>query len=155
MELRKATENDLPALHRLLRQVLQVHHRGRPDLFRSGTEKYTDKELRAILRDEERPVFVAVRGGEVCGYAFCIFRSHPADNILTDVKTLYLDDLCVDENARGQGVGRALLDHVRAFAKESGCYNLTLNVWACNEGALRFYESCGMRVQKIGMETIL
>ena len=44
--------------------------------------------------------------GEVCGYVFCIFRSHPADNILTDVKTLYLDDLCVDENARGQGVGR-------------------------------------------------
>ena len=155
MEIRRANDLDLPDLHRLLRQVLEVHHAGRPDLFRSGTEKYTDDELRAILCDGTRPVFVAVREGTVCGYAFCMFRRFPADNILTDVQTLYIDDLCVDEKARGQGVGRALYDFVRGFAKESGCYNLTLNVWACNENALRFYEACGLKPQKIGMETIL
>lgn len=155
MEIRRANDSDLPALHRLLRQVLEVHHAGRPDLFRSGTEKYTDGELRAILCDEARPVFVAVWEGAVCGYAFCMFRRFPADNILTDIKTFYIDDLCVDEKARGQGVGRALYDFVRGFAKEHGCYNLTLNVWACNENALRFYEACGLKPQKIGMETIL
>ena len=155
MEIRRAKRCDLPALHRLLRQVLEVHHAGRPDLFRSGTEKYTDGELRAILCDEARPVFVAVREGAVCGYAFCMFRRFPADNILTDIQTLYIDDLCVDEKARSQGVGRALYDFVRGYAKEQGCYNLTLNVWACNENALRFYEACGLRPQKIGMETIL
>ena len=155
MEIRRANDLDLPDLHRLLRQVLEVHHAGRPDLFRSGREKYTDGELRAILCDGTRPVFVAVREGTVCGYAFCMFRRFPADNILTDVQTLYIDDLCVDEKARGQGIGRALYDFVRGFAKESGCYNLTLNVWACNENALRFYEACGLKPQKIGMETIL
>ena len=155
MEIRRANNSDLPDLHRLLRQVLEVHHAGRPDLFRSGTEKYTDGELRAILCDETRPVFVAVREGTVCGYAFCMFRRFPADNILTDVQTLYIDDLCVDEKACGQGVGRALYDFVRGFAKEHGCYNLTLNVWACNGNALRFYEACGLKPQKIGMETIL
>ena len=155
MEIRRANDLDLPDLHRLLRQVLEVHHAGRPDLFRSGTEKYTDGELRAILCDEARPVFVAVREGAVCGYAFCMFRRFPADNILTDIQTLYIDDLCVDEKARSQGVGRALYDFVRGYAKEQGCYNLTLNVWACNENALRFYEACGLRPQKIGMETIL
>ncbi len=155
MEIRRANDLDLPDLHSLLRQVLEVHHAGRPDLFRSGTEKYTDGELRDILCDETRPVFVAVREGAVCGYAFCMFRRFPADNILTDIQTLYIDDLCVDEKARGQGVGRALYDFVRCFAKERGCYNLTLNVWACNENALRFYEACGLRTQKIGMETIL
>ncbi|MGM9553923.1 MAG: GNAT family N-acetyltransferase [Faecousia sp.] len=155
MEIRRAMEIDLPALHRLLRQVLEVHHQGRPDLFRGGTEKYTDEELRALLCDETRPIFVALREGEVCGYAFCIFRRFPADNILTDIPTLYIDDLCVDENVRGQGVGRALYEFVRRFAKESGCYNLTLNVWACNENALRFYEACGLKPQKIGMETLL
>ncbi len=155
MEIRKATETDLPALHSLLRQVLTVHHKGRPDLFRGGTEKYTDEELRALLMDEMRPIFVAVRDGAVCGYSFCMFRQLPADNILTDIKTLYIDDLCVDETARGQGIGRALYTHVCAFAKESGCYNLTLNVWACNESALRFYEACGLKPQKIGLETIL
>lgn len=136
MEIRRANNSDLPDLHRLLRQVLEVHHAGRPDLFRSGTEKYTDGELRAILCDEARPVFVAVREGAVCGYAFCMFRRFPADNILTDIQTLYIDDLCVDEKARSQGVGRALYDFVRGYAKEQGCYNLTLNVWACNENAL-------------------
>ena len=84
-----------------------------------------------------------------------MFRRFPADNILTDVQTLYIDDLCVDENVRGLGVGRALYAYVRDFAKEQGCYNLTLNVWACNENALRFYEACGLKPQKIGMETIL
>ena len=155
MEIRRANDYDLADLHRLLRQVLEVHHAGRPDLSRSGTEKYTDGELRAILCDGTRPVFVAVREGAVCGYAFCMFRRFPADNILTDIKTLYIDDLCVDEKARSQGVGRALYDFVRGYAKEQGCYNLTLNVWACNENALRFYEACGLRPQKIGMETIL
>lgn len=155
MEIRKATEHDLPALHRLLRQVLEVHHRGRPDLFRGGAEKYTDEELRKLLCDESRPIFVAVRQGEVCGYVFCMFRCLPADNILTDIKTLYIDDLCVDENAHGQGIGKALYAFARGFAKEQGCYNLTLNVWACNENALRFYEACGLKPQKIGMETIL
>ena len=155
MEIRRAMELDLPTLHRLLRQVLEVHHKGRPDLFRGGTEKYTDEELRALLCDETRPIFVAVQEGKVCGYAFCMFRCFPADNILTDIRTLYIDDLCVEENARGQGIGRALYAFVRSFAKEQGCYNLTLNVWACNESALRFYEACGLKPQKIGMETIL
>ena len=155
MEIRRAGADDLPALHRLLRQVLRVHHEGRPDLFRADTEKFTDGQLREILRDETRPVFVAVRENAVCGYAFCMFQRHIADNILTDVKTLYLDDLCVDEAVRGQHVGRALYDYVRTFAKQSGCYNLTLNVWACNEDALRFYGKRGLKPQKIGMETIL
>ncbi len=155
MEIRRAKHCDLPALHRLLRQVLEVHHAGRPDLFRGGTEKYTDGELQDILCDETRPIFVAVQDGVACGYAFCIFRCFPADNILTDIKTLYIDDLCVDESARGQGIGRALYAYVHDFAKASGCYNLTLNVWACNESALRFYEACGLKPQKIGMETIL
>ena len=155
MEIRRAKHCDLPALHRLLRQVLEVHHKGRPDLFRGGTEKYTDEELRELLGDETRPIFVAVQDGNVCGYAFCMFRRFPEDNILTDVKTLYIDDLCVDENVRGQGIGRALYEFVCSFAKEQGCYNLTLNVWACNENALRFYEACGLKPKKIGMETIL
>ena len=77
------------------------------------------------------------------------------DNILTDIKTLYIDDLCVYENLRGQHIGRQLYEYVKTFAKENGFYNLTLNVWSLNEGAQKFYESVGMVPQKIGMETIL
>ena len=119
-------------------------------------KKYTDDELVAILQNESTPVFVAVdEKDEMLGYAFCIFIQHKDNNILTDVKTLYIDDLCVDESTRGTGVGRKLYDHVVAFAKAEGCYNLTLNVWACNEGARRFYERLGLVPQKYGMETIL
>jgi ribosomal protein S18 acetylase RimI-like enzyme len=77
------------------------------------------------------------------------------NNILTDVKTLYIGDLCVDETLRGQHVGKKLYDYVLAFAKENGFYNVTLNVWSCNEGAMKFYEKCGLKPQKVGMEVIL
>lgn len=140
----------------LLCQVLMVHHKGRPDLFKGDTKKYTDEELRKLIHDDTRPIFVGVDEDEkVMGYAFCVFQQHISSNILTDIKTLYIDDLCVDEAIRGQHIGKSLYEYVKAFAKEQGCYNVTLNVWACNESARRFYESCGLVPQKFGMETIL
>ena len=156
MNIRRATERDIPGLDRLLEQVLMVHHVGRPDLFKSGAKKYTDEELKVILADDSRPIFVGVDEAEdVMGYAFCIFQQHIGSHILTDIKTLYIDDLCVDETLRGQHIGRQLYDYVVQFAKDSGCYNVTLNVWSCNESAMRFYEKCGLKPQKVGMEVIL
>ena len=156
MKIRRAETKDIPGMNRLLEQVLMVHHMGRPDLFRSGAKKYTDEELTGILADDSRPIFVGVdESEEVMGYAFCIFQQHIGSPILTDIKTLYIDDLCVDERLRGQHIGRQLYDHVIGFAKENGCYNVTLNVWSCNESAMRFYEKCGLKPQKVGMEVIL
>ena len=156
MIIRRAERKDIPGINCLLEQVLMVHHVGRPDLFKSGAKKYTDDELELILADDSRPIFVGVDEDEnVLGYAFGIFQQHIGSNILTDIKTLYIDDLCVDEDRRGQHIGRQLYDHVVRFAKDSGCYNVTLNVWTCNESAMRFYEKCGLKPQKVGMEVIL
>lgn len=156
MKIRRAEERDIPAMNRLLLQVLTVHHNGRPDLFKKNCRKYTDEELRELLRNESRPILVAENGdGEVLGYAFCVFQQHKNDNILTDIKTLYIDDLCVDEARRGEHVGTALYEAALDLARESGCYNVTLNVWSCNEAAIRFYESRGLKPQKVGMEKIL
>lgn len=155
MKIRKATVNDKPRLEELLCQVLTVHHNARPDIFKKGTKKYTSEELDAIITDPDRPIFVAEEDGKVLGYAFCIFVQHTDDNILTDIKTLYIDDLCVDEKTRGKGIGRELYNFAVAYAKETGCYNLTLNVWADNTAALGFYEALGLHKQKIGMELIL
>lgn len=155
-EIRRARECDMKDINRLLVQVNMVHHQGRPDLFRAGKKKYTDEQLRELIHDDSRPIFVAVDDQErVLGYAFCIFQQHLDDNILTDILTLYIDDLCVDEAVRGQNIGKSLYEAVLAFARESGCYNVTLNVWALNEGAMKFYEKCGLKPQKVGMETIL
>jgi ribosomal protein S18 acetylase RimI-like enzyme len=156
MEIRRAQEKDMKGINDLLCQVLMVHHNGRPDLFKSDTKKYTDEELKALIHDDTKPIFVEVdEKNNVMGYAFCVFIQHTADNILTDIKTLYIDDLCVDETRRGQHIGKSLYEYVLGFAKEQGCYNVTLNVWACNENARKFYERCGLVPQKIGMEKIL
>lgn len=156
MIIRRAKQEDKPGILSLLSQVLTLHHEGRPDLFKGGVRKYTDEELSMLIEDDKRPVFVGVNeADEVLGYAFCVFIRHENNNILTDILTLYIDDLCVDEKCRGQHVGKALYEYVLAFAKESGCYNVTLNVWELNDGAKKFYEACGMQPQKIGMEKIL
>ena len=101
--------------------------------------------------------FIVAEGpaGQVLGYAFCIFQQHIGDNILTDIRTLYIDDLCVDENQRGQHIGSQLYQYVLDFARKSDCYNVTLNVWSCNESAMKFYQACGLKPQKVGMEVIL
>ncbi|PJM74991.1 GNAT family N-acetyltransferase [Bifidobacterium simiarum] len=154
--IRRAEESDIPRIDVLLGQVLDVHHAGRPDLFRAHARKYDDDQLRAIIADDDRPIFVAdVPGLPVAGYAFCVFQRHPDDHILTDITTLYVDDLCVDEAARGTHVGSALYRHVIGFARESGCHNVTLNVWSCNPQAMAFYEHMGLRPYKVGMEALL
>lgn len=156
MNIRMAEERDLDGMNRLLQQVCLIHHKGRPDLFKYGAKKYTDDQLRAILRDPSRPVLIAADDcNNVAGYAFCIFQQHPNDPFLTDIKTLYIDDLCVDETLRGQQIGRRLYEAALSLAREKHCYNVTLNVWSCNEAAMKFYERCGLIPQKIGMETIL
>ena len=156
MNIRRALISDMPGINKLLNQVLMVHHNGRPDLFKANVKKYTDEELANIIEDDTKPIFVAVdEKEEVLGYAFCVFQQHINNNILTDIKTLYIDDLCLDEDKRGMHIGKTLYDYVVEFAKTEKCYNITLNVWSCNESAMMFYESCGLVPQKVGMEKIL
>ena len=153
--VRPATKNDIPALISLLVQVNMVHHNGRPDLFKGPTTKYTADELAAILADDETPVFVGVdESGRVLGHGFCVLQ-HSGGRLMAEHDTLYIDDICVDESARGLGAGRAVYDHIVEYARQRGCYNVTLNVWTCNPGAMRFYEKLGMKPYRVGMETIL
>ena len=156
MKVRMAQEKDIERIHSLLAQVAMVHHKGRPDLFKAGKSKYTDEELKVLHRDTSRPILAAVDENDCMqGYAFCIFQQYKDHNIMTDIKTLYIDDLCVDETMRGHHIGRMLYEAALDFAREHGCYNLTLNVWSCNESAMNFYQSCGLKPQKVGMEIIL
>lgn len=152
--IRRAEPRDIPAVLRLLQQVNLVHHQGRPDLFRLAT-KYGAEDLSAIFSNDDAPVFVYDEDGAILGHAFCQIQTVQNDRLLCDRKTLYVDDICVDEAARSRGVGKALYTHVRDYARSLGCYNLTLNVWSCNPNALRFYERMGLVPQKVGMEQIL
>lgn len=153
--IRFAKEKDIPQIMDLLSQVDLVHHNGRPDIFKIGT-KYSADELKVMLKDKTRPILVCTdESDSVMGYCFCVFEQHVNNSVLTDIKTLYIDDLCVDEKLRGKHIGKQLYDAALKLAKENGCYNLTLNVWSCNQSAMRFYEKQGLLPQKTYMETIL
>ena len=155
MTIRLANNTDIPGMIELLKQVGEVHHKIRPDLFRGGAQKYNEEDLAELLKDPERPIFVGVEDGKMLGYCFCILEEVKDNPVLRDVKSLYIDDLCVDENIRGKHVGSRLYDHVCAYAKSIGCQSVTLNVWCGNDSALAFYESRGMKPRKIYMETSL
>ena len=153
--IRRAEEKDIPKIGDLLSQVDLVHYIGRPDIFKIG-RKYTDEQLEELLIDETRPILVCTDDDDVVmGYCFCIYQQHVDNTVLTDIKTLYIDDLCVDETRRGQHVGKQLYEAAVQLAKENGCYNLTLNVWSCNPSAMNFYQAMGLVPQKVGMERII
>jgi ribosomal protein S18 acetylase RimI-like enzyme len=155
MLIRKAQNDDIPGLLALLLQVGQVHHELRPDIFRPRTLKYDETALETILKDESRPVFVAVDGDLVAGYCFCVYMEYRGSGVSTDRRELDIDDLCVDENRRGQGIATALYRHATDYAQKCGCSFITLNVWCGNDSAMHFYEKMGMRPRKITMETPL
>ena len=152
--IRKADKDDIKRIIELLHQVNMVHHVIRPDLFKPNTTKYNEQELELLLNDVSKPIFV-FDDGEVQGYAFCQISEVKDNQLLEDIKTLYIDDICVDEKARGKHVGKALYEYVRDYAQSIGCNNITLNVWEGNAPALRFYQSMGMQVQKTTMEILL
>jgi len=151
MQIRLAEQKDIPVILQLLRQVGQVHHDIRPDIFPEGTLKYDADALRPILVDEDRPIFVAVEQDAVAGYCFCI-RKRFGSSSSTCREELYIDDLCVDENRRGQGIASALYRHTVNYARSLGCHSVTLNVWCGNDGAMKFYEKQGLTPRNIMME---
>ena len=152
MEIRFAEIPDVPGIINLLKQVGQVHHEGRPDIFRAGAQKYNEDDLKMLLQDQNRPIFVAEEDTQVLGYGFCIIKETKDDPVLCDSRSLYIDDVCVDENCRGKHVGSAVYAHIKDYARSIGCDAITLNVWAFNESALGFYEAMGMKKRNIYME---
>lgn len=150
--IRRAEVKDINRLIELLKEVCLVHHNGRSDIFKIGT-KYTKEELEVKIKDDLNPIFVYTSDEDITlGYIFCETIKHLNNNILTDIKTLYIDDLCVDEKYRGKGIGKSLYYYVKDYARKNGYYNITLNVWELNDSAKRFYSSLGLLPLKTYLE---
>ena len=155
MIIRKAEEKDIPRILELLEQVLQIHADIRPDIFIPGTTKYTADELTELLKNAEKPIYVAADEDDVCmGYAFCQLQEQPFSNNMVPFKTLFIDDLCVDQEARGRHIGESLFEYVKNEAKQLGCYEVTLHVWTGNTSAEKFYEKMGRQTKERQMEYI-
>lgn len=156
MNIRRAEKKDIPQIIELLGQVLQIHADIRPDIFIPGTTKYTNDELEQMIKDEMKPIYVAVNENDMCiGYAFCQLKEQPFSNNMVQFKSLFIDDLCVDKSTRGQNIGERLFEYVKSEAKRMGCYEVTLNVWAGNTSAEKFYEKMGLKTKERQLEYIL
>lgn len=155
MQIRFAKPSDAPAILNLLRQVGKVHADGRPDIFRAGAQKYSASQILAMLDDPTQPIFIAAEGDSVLGYGICQIHAYEKDPVMTDRTELYLDDLCVDETTRGKGVGKALYNAIRLYARQRGCHSVSLNVWSCNETAHKFYVNLGLLPRKTCLEDVL
>ncbi len=156
MNIRRADTGDIPEVLRLLSQVLEVHAAIRPEIFVSGTTKYNSKELSEMFADDRRPVYIAEAGDDkIAGYAFCQINEASGASTLIPRRQMYIDDICVDDKARGSHVGTALFEYVRNEAVRLECGEIVLNVWEGNEAARSFYEAMGMKPRKTQMEIIL
>ena len=152
MSIRRAEEKDIEGIRKLLYQVNQVHADGRPDLFKSGGIKYTEDELKEIISDRTRPVFVDDEDEIILGYAFIWYEQTKESTSTYAAKSMYIDDLCVDETARGKSVGKQLFEFLKEEAKREACDRITLHVWECNPNAYGFYEHLGMKPLYTKME---
>ena len=156
MKIRRAEDKDIDKILDLLSQVCDIHAKIRPDIFILGGTKYSRQDLHEIIIDDDRPVFIAADDADICrGYCFCVYKEAEVSKCIKPNSQIYIDDLCVDESARGQHVGQQLFAYVKEYAKHRGCYEVTLNVWEGNDKARAFYEKMGMTPKETMMEIIL
>ena len=152
--IRKAEPKDALRISALLRQVLEVHAAIRPDLFRSGLQKYSEEEVLALIAQPDYLIFVETDEADVTvGYCICC-EKEIADGQFARVgwKELYIDDLCVDETHRRTGIAQRLFAYVRQYAMDNGFAWITLNVWEGNDGAAAFYRMMGMQPRSTTLE---
>lgn len=154
--IRKAVFGDNEKLRPLLEQIALLHYKRRPDLFRSTAPCYSADNFEEKLNDSDQYIYIAESDNhKVIGYIFGMvihYRNHP---VYRDFDCFYIDNFCVDENRRSQGVGKMLLEKCSEQAKKLNCHHIDLGVWEFNADAIAFYKSCGMKAKAYKMELIL
>jgi len=153
--IRRAEEKDIDRCIVLLKQICNIHAKIRPDLFKAGMLKYDKEDLLKIFNNDNTPVFVYTENDAVLGYCFCKIEIYNSIVNPNEIKTLYIDDLCVDEVSRGNHIGERLFNYVLDYARDINCYNVTLHVWEGNDSAINFYKKMGMHIQHTALEKIL
>lgn len=154
MDIRKAEAKDAKEIVSLLKEVLEIHASIRPDLFKSGTCKYKEEDILQKLKDKNSPIFVAEEDNKFLGYLLCeiIEINEPNRN---KMKVLYIDDIAIKKEHRGNHIGESLFNFIKEEAKRMNCYEITLRIYEGNDSAMSFYKKMGMKVQSSYLEYIL
>ena len=146
MEFRLASEADFDVVNRLARQVHELHVQWRPDLFRS-VEYPIPQEAFSVLLHEQR-LLLAQQDGAVIAYAVFAMQRLDVPKLVPH-KTLKLDEICVDEAYRRQGIAKALMNELMRRGREQGCTDLRLTCDPHNAAGIALYESLGMKPKVI------
>lgn len=155
MEIRFAKEDELERINDLRKQVNDIHVAGKPDVFKPGFGEELQEHIKDIWNDPEQEVVVADEDGVLCGFAVLHHINKPENPYMKERDFLDIDEFCVDENHRRQGVATKLVSFIKDYAKEKGFQRLELNMWEFNKDALAFYESVGFETFRRYMEIML
>ena len=152
MTVRIADERDLERVNELRRQVNDLHVEGRPDVFKPGFNEQLKNYVYTVYNDPCKDIAVAEKDGVICGYAVLNRFTKPETPFMYERSYVDVDEFGVDKAFRRQGIGRALMEYIRTYAKDNDFDRIELNMWEFNEGALRFYEDIGFGTYRRYME---
>lgn len=155
VRIRLAGEEDLDGVNALRKQVNDLHVAGKPEVFKPGFSEQLRDFIRVIWNDPEQEIVVAEQDGDICGFAVLHHIRKPENPFMYERDFLDIDEFCVDEKHRRQGVATALVDFIRGYAKEKGFHRIELNMWEFNQSALAFYEAAGFKTFRRYMEMFI
>lgn len=155
MIIRFAREDELERINALRKQVNDIHVAGKPDVFKPGFGKELQDHIKDIWNDPEQEIVVADEDGVLCGFAVLHHINKPENPYMFERDFLDIDEFCVDEKYRRQGVATEFIAFIKDYAKEKGFKRLELNMWEFNKDALSFYESVGFETFRRYMEIML
>ena len=147
--LQLATKTDRAAVNELAAQVHAMHIAWRPDIYCETEELYPEERFDGHLKNRE--LYVAKIEGNVVGYVLLKIRKYDWPGVVRR-KVMVVDELAVHEACRGHGIGTEMMRDVHALCGAFGCTDMQLGVYPQNEGAVRFYESCGFAIRSIDMQ---
>ena len=155
IEVRPARENELDRVNELRMQVNALHVAGKPDVFKPGFHEELRNYVHTIWKDPEQSIVVAEKDGIICGFAVLHHIHKPENPFMKERDFLDVDEFCVDEAFRRQGIASEMIAFIREFAKEKGFHRIELNMWEFNQGALAFYEATGFQTYRRYMEMFI
>ena len=155
MQVRLANENELVRVNELRRQLYDFHASVKPEVFKPGSSKELQDSIYAAWNDPEQEIAIAEQNGEICGYAVLHHINRPEHPVMLEQDFLNVDEICVDEAFRGQGVASAMINFIRDFAVKKGFHRIELFVWEFNQKAIGLYENAGFSTFRYNMEMII
>ena len=124
----------------------------RPDVFKNRAYEEIRSNLEEMIQDESNIILLAEDKQIVVGVMICEIKKKINRTDLKDSKVLWIDEICVKQEYRRNGIGRSLIEKAKEIAKENNCLRLELNCWELNEEAIKFYERQGLTTQRRVME---